>query len=486
MNDIEMQKQIPALLKELQDIVLNYAKVKVATEYKMAEENVIEGAKKLKETCINTAKEFRVDLENASQKYDDSRNGVRQIVEKYKDSAGKLRKEYNARSKAIVKEITEAEAERAGWLKNISDVDENRKNVIRAEKEAEPIKTKKTELNKAKKAWIKAMKTNNFDEAAEYVTKCTELKKEIKEMEKAYDKKLVQFDETLEKAQNEYDKVDEKVEKLKALSKQMKKDFEKECKEAAEVKKQELALVKGNKFIDKIRGFFSKGIIKSINGQKKFKEQFLIPTTIAMNLYANQVPGMMRETREKFETKVKEITGKSKEALWIAKEATVEAILAARDKTVDIAKGTKDAVVHGATVVKDTTINVAKGTKDAVVHGATVVKDATINVATGTKNVAVKGATVVKDAAKSVAIGTKDVAVSVASGIVHGAISINDQIKGAYRAGAEKVNNKVNEMKIGLADGIINATDVIREKTEKLKNEYENSNKKTYEIGEME
>lgn len=464
MNDIEMQKPIPALLKELQDIVLNYAKVKVATEYKMAEENVIEGAKKLKETCINTAKEFRVDLENASQKYDDSRNGVRQIVEKYKDSAGKLRKEYNARSKAIVKEITEAEAERAGWFKNISDVDENKENVIRAEKKAEPIKTKETELNKAKKAWIKAIKTNNFDEAAEYATKCMELKKEIKEMEKAYDKKLVQFDETLEKAQNEYDKADEKVEKLKALSKQMKKDFEKECKEAAEVKKQELALVKGNKFIDKIRGFFSKGIIKSINGQKKFKEQFLIPTTVAMTLYANQVPEMMRDTREKFETKVKEITGKGKEALWIAKEATVEAILAAKDKTVDIAKGVKDAVVHGATVVKDTTINVAKGTKDAVVYGATVVKDATINVATGTKNVAV----------------------GVASGIVHGAISINDQIKGAYRAGAEKVNNKVNEMKIGLADGIINATDVIREKTEKLKNEYENSNKKTYEIGEME
>ena len=494
MQDNGNQKSIASLLKELKEMVTLYTKVKVAYECTRAKENIIDGAKTLKETCVETAREFGVNLEDASQKYDNARNGVRQIEEKYRSSLEKLRKEYETRIVANEQERTEAEAERDKWSEKISEVYENRENVKEPEEQRE---AKENELKKAKKELINAAKKNDFEKAAEYTEKCRSLEKEIKEMEEDYSQKLVPFDETLEKLQEEYNKADEKVEKLEELSEKMEKNFEKECKDAAKVKKQELALVKGNNLLDKVRGFFSKRLLKSINGQKKFQEQFLTPAMNAITSYANQVPEKMKNAREKFEDKVKEITGKSRDALWIAKDVTVETLLGAKeaieygatvvkDKAVDIATGTRDAVVHGATVVKDKAVDIATGTRDAVVHGATVVKDKAVDIATGTRDAVVHGATVVKDKAVEVAYGARDVAVGVAGGVAYGAISLADKANAAYRMGTEHVQNKVNEMRNGLADGIINATDKIREKAEMIRPEASRNTKEANEIGEME
>ena len=277
MKDNGNQKSIGGLLKELKEMVMLYTKVKVAYECTRAKENVIDGAKILKETCIETAREFGVNLGDASQKYDNARNGVRQIEQKYRSSLETLRKEYETRIVANEQERTEAEAERDKWSEKISEVYENRENVKEPEEQRE---AKENELKKAKKEAINAMKKNDFEKSAEYTEKCKSLEKEIKEMEEDYSQKLVPFDETLEKLQEEYNKADEKVEKLEELSEKMEKDFKKECKDAAKIKKQELALVKGNNLLDKVRGLFSKGLLKSINGQKKFQEQFLTP---AMN-----------------------------------------------------------------------------------------------------------------------------------------------------------------------------------------------------------
>ena len=450
MQDNGNQKSIASLLKELKEMVTLYTKVKVAYECTRAKENIIDGAKTLKETCVETAREFGVNLEDASQKYDNARNGVRQIEEKYRSSLEKLRKEYETRIVANEQERTEAEAERDKWSEKISEVYENRENVKEPEEQRE---AKENELKKAKKELINAAKKNDFEKAAEYTEKCRSLEKEIKEMEEDYSQKLVPFDETLEKLQEEYNKADEKVEKLEELSEKMEKNFEKECKDAAKVKKQELALVKGNNLLDKVRGFFSKRLLKSINGQKKFQEQFLTPAMNAITSYANQVPEKMKNAREKFEDKVKEITGKSRDALWIAKDVTVETLL-----------GAKEAIEYGATVVKDKAVDIATGTRDAVVHGATVVKDKAVEVA----------------------YGARDVAVGVAGGVAYGAISLADKANAAYRMGTEHVQNKVNEMRNGLADGIINATDKIREKAEMIRPEASRNTKEANEIGEME
>ena len=428
MQDNGNQKSIASLLKELKEMVTLYTKVKVAYECTRAKENIIDGAKTLKETCVETAREFGVNLEDASQKYDNARNGVRQIEEKYRSSLEKLRKEYETRIVANEQERTEAEAERDKWSEKISEVYENRENVKEPEEQRE---AKENELKKAKKELINAAKKNDFEKAAEYTEKCRSLEKEIKEMEEDYSQKLVPFDETLEKLQEEYNKADEKVEKLEELSEKMEKNFEKECKDAAKVKKQELALVKGNNLLDKVRGFFSKRLLKSINGQKKFQEQFLTPAMNAITSYANQVPEKMKNAREKFEDKVKEITGKSRDALWIAKDVTVETLL-----------GAKEAIEYGATVVKDKAVEVA--------------------------------------------YGARDVAVGVAGGVAYGAISLADKANAAYRMGTEHVQNKVNEMRNGLADGIINATDKIREKAEMIRPEAYRTTKEANEIGEME
>ena len=472
MKDNENQKSIASLLKELKEMVMLYTKVKVAYECTRAKENVIEGAKTLKETCIETAREFGVNLEDASQKYDNARDGVRQIEEKYRSSLEKLRKEYETRIVANEQERTEAEAERDEWSEKISEVYANRENVKEPEKERT---AKEKELKNEKKELINAAKKNDFEKAAEYTEKCKSLEKEIKEMEEGYSQKLVPFDETLEKLQEEYNKADERVEKLEELSEKMEKDFEKECKDAAKVRKQELALVKGNNLLDKVRGFFSKRLLKSINGQKKFQEQFLTPTLNAITAYANQVPEKMKNAREKFEDKVKEITGKSSDALWIAKDVTVETLL-----------GAKEAIEYGATVVKDKAVDIATGTRDAVVHGATVVKDKAVDIATGTRDAVVHGATVVKDKAVEVAYGARDVAVGVAGGVAYGAISLADKANAAYRMGTEHVQNKVNEMRNGIADGIINATDKIREKAEMIRPAASRNTKEANEIGEME
>ena len=427
MQDNGNQKSIASLLKELKEMVTLYTKVKVAYECTRAKENIIDGAKTLKETCVETAREFGVNLEDASQKYDNARNGVRQIEEKYRSSLEKLRKEYETRIVANEQERTEAEAERDKWSEKISEVYENRENVKEPEEQRE---AKENELKKAKKELINAAKKNDFEKAAEYTEKCRSLEKEIKEMEEDYSQKLVPFDETLEKLQEEYNKADEKVEKLEELSEKMEKNFEKECKDAAKVKKQELALVKGNNLLDKVRGFFSKRLLKSINGQKKFQEQFLTPAMNAITSYANQVPEKMKNAREKFEDKVKEITGKSRDALWIAKDVTVETLL-----------GAKEAIEYGATVVKDKAVEVA--------------------------------------------YGARDVAVGVAGGVAYGAISLADKANAAYRMGTEHVQNKVNEMRNGLADGIINATDKIREKAEMIRPEASRNTKEANELGEM-
>lgn len=472
MQDNGNQKSIASLLKELKEMVTLYTKVKVAYECTRAKENIIDGAKTLKETCVETAREFGVNLEDASQKYDNARNGVRQIEEKYRSSLEKLRKEYETRIVANEQERTEAEAERDKWSEKISEVYENRENVKEPEEQRE---AKENELKKAKKELINAARKNDFEKTAEYTEKCRSLEKEIKEMEEDYSQKLVPFDETLEKLQEEYNKADEKVEKLEELSEKMEKNFEKECKDAAKVKKQELALVKGNNLLDKVRGFFSKRLLKSINGQKKFQEQFLTPAMNAITSYANQVPEKMKSAREMFEDKVKEITGKGRDALWIAKDVTVETLL-----------GAKEAIEHGATLVKDKAVDIATGTKDAVVHGATVVKDKAVDIATGTKDAVVHGATVVKDKAVEVAYGARDVAVGVAGGVAYGAISLADKANAAYRMGTEHVQNKVNEMRNGLADGIINATDKIREKAEMIRPEASRNTKEANEIGEME
>ena len=494
MKDNGNQKSIGGLLKELKEMVMLYTKVKVAYECTRAKENVIDGAKILKETCIETAREFGVNLGDASQKYDNARNGVRQIEQKYRSSLETLRKEYETRIVANEQERTEDEAERDKWSEKISEVYENRENVKEPEEQRE---AKENELKKAKKEAINAMKKNDFEKSAEYTEKCKSLEKEIKEMEEDYSQKLVPFDETLEKLQEEYNKADEKVEKLEELSEKMEKDFKKECKDAAKIKKQELALVKGNNLLDKVRGLFSKGLLKSINGQKKFQEQFLTPAMNAITSYANQVPEKMKNAREKFEYKVKEITGKSRDALWIAKDVTVETLLGAKeaieygatlvkDKAVDIAVGTKDAIVHGATAVKDKAVDIATGTKDAVVYGATAVKDKAVDIATGTKDAIVYGATVVKDKAVGVAYGARDVAVGVAGSVAYGVISLADKANVAYRMGTEHVQNKVNEMRNGLADGIINVTDKIREKAEMIRPEVTRNTKEANEIGEME
>ena len=488
MKDNGNQKSIGGLLKELKEMVMLYTKVKVAYECTRAKENVIDGAKILKETCIETAREFGVNLEDASQKYDNARNGVRQIEQKYRSSLETLRKEYETRIVANEQERTEAEAERDKWSEKISEVYENRENVKEPEEQRE---AKENELKKAKKEAINAMKKNDFEKSAK------SLEKEIKEMEEDYSQKLVPFDETLEKLQEEYNKADEKVEKLEELSEKMEKDFKKECKDAAKIKKQELALVKSNNLLDKVRGLFSKGLLKSINGQKKFQEQFLTPAMNAITSYANQVPEKMKNAREKFEDKVKEITGKSRDALWIAKDVTVETLLGAKeaieygatlvkDKAVDIAVGTKDAIVHGATAVKDKAVDIATGTKDAVVYGVTAVKDKAVDIATGTKDAIAYGATVVKDKAVGVAYGARDVAVGVAGGVAYGVISLADKANVAYRMGTEHVQNKVNEMRNGLADGIINVTDKIREKAEMIRPEVTRNTKEANEIGEME
>lgn len=472
MQDNGNQRSIASLLKELKEMVTLYTKVKVAYECTRAKENIIDGAKTLKETCVETAREFGVNLEDASQKYDNARNGVRQIEEKYRSSLEKLRKEYETRIVANEQERTEAEAERDKWSEKISEVYENRENVKEPEEQRE---AKENELKKAKKELINAAKKNDFEKATEYTEKCRSLEKEIKEMEEDYSQKLVPFDETLEKLQEEYNKADEKVEKLEELSEKMEKNFEKECKDAAKVKKQELALVKGNNLLDKVRGFFSKRLLKSINGQKKFQEQFLTPAMNAITSYANQVPEKMKSAREMFEDKVKEITGKGRDALWIAKDVTVETLL-----------GAKEAIEHGATLVKDKAVDIATGTKDAVVHGATVVKDKAVDIATGTKDAIVYGATVVRDKAVGVAYGARDVAVGAAGGVAYGAISLADKVNVAYKMGTEHVQNKVDEMRNGLADGIINATDKIREKAEMLRPEASRNTKEANEIGEME
>lgn len=472
MKDNGNQKSIGGLLKELKEMVMLYTKVKVAYECTRAKENVIDGAKILKETCIETAREFGVNLEDASQKYDNARNGVRQIEQKYRSSLETLRKEYETRIVANEQERTEAEAERDKWSEKISEVYENRENVKEPEEQRE---AKENELKKAKKEAINAIKKNDFEKSAEYTEKCKSLEKEIKEMEEDYSQKLVPFDETLEKLQEEYNKADEKVEKLEELSEKMEKDFKKECKDAAKIKKQELALVKSNNLLDKVRGLFSKGLLKSINGQKKFQEQFLTPAMNAITSYANQVPEKMKNAREKFEDKVKEITGKSRDALWIAKDVTVETLL-----------GAKEAIEYGATLVKDKAVDIAVGTKDAIVHGATAVKDKAVDIATGTKDAVVYGATAVKDKAVGVAYGARDVAVGVAGGVAYGVISLADKANVAYRMGTEHVQNKVNEMRNGLADGIINVTDKIREKAEMIRPEVTRNTKEANEIGEME
>lgn len=472
MQDNGNQRSIASLLKELKEMVTLYTKVKVAYECTRAKENIIDGAKTLKETCVETAREFGVNLEDASQKYDNARNGVRQIEEKYRSSLEKLRKEYETRIVANEQERTEAEAERDKWSEKISEVYENRENVKEPEEQRE---AKENELKKAKKELINAARKNDFEKTAEYTEKCRSLEKEIKEMEEDYSQKLVPFDETLEKLQEEYNKADEKVEKLEELSEKMEKNFEKECKDAAKVKKQELALVKGNNLLDKVRGFFSKRLLKSINGQKKFQEQFLTPAMNAITSYANQVPEKMKSAREMFEDKVKEITGKGRDALWIAKDVTVETLL-----------GAKEAIEHGATLVKDKAVDIVTGTKDAVVYGATVVKDKAVDIATGTKDAIVYGATVVRDKAVGVAYGARDVAVGAAGGVAYGAISLADKVNAAYKMGTEHVQNKVDEMRNGLADGIINATDKIREKAEMLRPEASRNTKEANEIGEME
>ena len=84
------------------------------------------------------------------------------------------------------------------------------------------------------------------------------------------------------------------------------------------------------------------------------------------------------------------------------------------------------------------------------------------------------------------AYGARDVAVGVAGGVAYGAISLADKANAAYRMGTEHVQNKVNEMRNGLADGIINATDKIREKAEMIRPEASRNTKEANEIGEME
>lgn len=428
MKDKENKKNIASLLNDLKNMALLYAKVKVAYECTKAKENVIDGVKNIRETCKESAKEFGVNLEDASQKYDDARRGVRQIEEKYKSTLDKMRKEYNARIRANAQEIVEAEAERNSISEKIFDVLDNRENVQEPKADREE---KESELKKNKKELIKASKEGDFEKVSECVEKCKNLEKEIKKLENDYDGKLAPYDETLEKLDEEYDKADEKVKALEDLSKQMEKEFEKECKEASKLKKQELSLVKSNGFMDRIKGLFSKGLLKTINGPKKFQEQFLNPAMDTMSSYASQVPGKMKEAREKCEEKMKEITGKGKEALWIAKEVTVEKLLDA---------------------------------KDAIVYGATVVKDKAVDVATGTKNVAV----------------------GVARGVKSGVISFEEKVNAAYMIGTAHAQKQIDEMRNGLADGIISATDKIREKAEKIRPDIAEKTSKTYEAGEME
>lgn len=345
-------------LKTLKDISFMYAKTKIAYGVASAKETIANGVKVVRDTCIEGAKSFGIDTKNPSKKQGRIMDGVKEIEEKYLSSLYSVQKEYQEKSTANALELQELEAQRTGYIEKIVEVRTNKEKYISENMPqlVEKRNEKKKELKDMKNKLIEASKRGDFEKVSEYVEKCKSIEMEIAELERDFKDKLRPFDETIEKLNEEYDKADERTEQLEKLEEEMKRDFENECKKAARIKTMDLSKLEGNNFFRKIRVMIAQTIFKSETDIKSFEEKFINPAKASIDSYLKTVPVKVEKSKRNFETKVKKITGKTKDALWTTKDREAEKVMdkedTERSEHSDISTRIREAYNEGTRRVK--------------------------------------------------------------------------------------------------------------------------------------
>lgn len=321
-NDIKISE----MLKELKDSFLDLSKVRIAYGRSITKEKTNEAFNKCKDGIYNAAKKAKIDLENNTQKYEETKNEVDSILAEYNLSLETLKTSYNNISEENNLKLAELYGKKDELIAYSHELRESIKehnaiNNSKADNEIIPLEAEKSYYEQ--KA-IEAIQSGDYNKSKEYLNKCDELKLKVYQTEEKYNQIKNPYEEKFKANFKEYMNCQKQIKEAEELAQELEKNFNENCNELSENKEQALAKVENNKMFDKIKGFLSKSVLSNINKTKKFKENTLVPTKNNVEKFAKSVPEKAKNLKEKSNSKFKSIFEKGKETIINAKDKVVE------------------------------------------------------------------------------------------------------------------------------------------------------------------
>lgn len=369
----EKEQKMSELIGELKKAVINLSKAKIAYTRSKSKETAIEAITKCKDGIYSAAKNAKINLEDNSNKYEETRNEVNKILNEYELAIGTLKGAYEKTSRENTLKLTELYAKKDELLADFSILQDKRKEHIELNEEKLNEKLAPIEAEKAKyeNDAIIAIQNGDYEKSRELLNKCDELKLNIYREEEKYSHMPNPYTENLKKNMKEYKECKKQIEEMEDLAEELEHNFKDSCEQSLENKEQALAKVENNKVFDKIKGFLSKSILKNINRAQKFQKNTLIPMKNNVKKFADSVPEKAEAMKEKSKSRFSEIMSKGKEMFKDAKEKVVEKARDTRDFVSDKVQDAKE----GVSQAKDFTLGKVSQAKDFAMEKAENIYD---------------------------------------------------------------------------------------------------------------
>lgn len=347
-NEIKTQetdRKIFTKLKELAKAAKELTKVRLAYNKALIKENGEQAKEKLKAEISNGLQKAKINLEDNSRKYEETRNEVSEIKNRYNLSIESLQEAYDKVSKENNLQLTELYGQKDELLAYSYElkgkIEEHEEiNAVDFDIEISPLEAQKSVYEQQA---IEAIEQGDYNKSRELLDKCNELKLKIYQTEEKYKNKTNPFKEKYEENEQKITECKNKIKEAKEFAKELEENFKDACEESLENKEQALTKVENNKMFDKIKGFLSKSVLSNINKTKKFKENTLKPLKNNVESFAKSVPEKAENIKEKSKSKFKSIFEKGKEQVINAKDKVVEKAYDTRDFVNDKVQDVKDA-----------------------------------------------------------------------------------------------------------------------------------------------
>lgn len=377
----EKEQNISELIGELKKAIIDLGKAKIAYTRSKSKETAIETITKCKDGIYSAAKNAKINLENNSNKYEETRNEVNKVLTEYELAIGTLRGAYEKTSRESTLKLTELYAKKDELLANYSILKDKRKEHIELNEEKlnEKLVPMESEKEKYENDAIIAIQNGDYEKSKELLNKCDKLKLNIYREEEKYSHIKNPYTESLKKNMKEYKECKKQIEEMENLAEELEYNFKDACEESLENKEQALAKVENNKVFDKIKGFLSKSVLKNINKAQKFQKNTLTPIKDKVKKFADSVPEKAETMKEKSKARSNEIMSKGKEIVKNTKEKVVEKAKDARDFVNDKVQDVKEGISQARDYLNGKTYQAVEAAYDFGVNTKTKGRESAIN-----------------------------------------------------------------------------------------------------------